>query len=278
MNRTDLMKKSWPLIAIPVIDTILLNIVGERGIGPLDAVDAIQAVVVATLLAIIFLQILQSVNKLRTLFIQSAVIAGYTCLVVVSELFGGSNDPTGYGLNARESLFLFVFSQCIISYIVLATKTFAGGTRATLPLVKNARSVDLPKKRSQNVQLMILIAVIEYTVFGIVSSGSIAGGMFDGEIVIMLASLLLAAVNIYLLGRFTGNWQRTLHIHGILVGLCFVTLVVSIIFNSTNGPSSSVTLLSLMVAISLVYSLVSYVVLGIGMYIKTIGEEEGRKK
>lgn len=272
VNRPDIAKTFGPLVAIPVIVIILLNIVGGNGIGMFDDRSAVLAVIVCAIAAIVVLQALQSSNKVRTVTIHVVAIGVYTCLVLANERYEESSGATGYfRFNIVDKFTMLAILHSIVSYIVLATRTYALRTIDATPAVKTPVAVELPKSRLLNIGLLIVIAAIECTIFFVVIAKYTMGDTYNPEMVMTLISLLLATVNVVLLGVFTKNWKRTLRIHGILVGVCIVLAAVSVSSTFGYGSSSSEeTFPIILVPISMVYALVSYVVLGIGMYLTSL--------
>lgn len=280
MNQSGQSGKVGPIIAIPVIVTIALNIVGEHGIGQLTSGHAIILVAMSAFVAIVFLQMRRSSNKLRTIAIHAAATAAYGISIFLSDHHQSSGVTNYFSFEPAESFMIFMVIHTIISYLVLATTTLADhyGDQHRVPNTTHhvARSATngVPADAETgvirlNLTILVLLGLLETYLIPVAatSMGTEAGSIFGGATFL----LLVVAFNVYLQAKHTGNWGQTRRIHGITGGIAFATLLVLTLSDNVGGDSFVDHFGSSLMFVSILYWLVSYTILCIVVYLKKHG-------
>lgn len=286
MNQSSIASKVATLIALPAVVTILLNIVGEDGIGPLSDSGAINIVVVSALGVVVFLQTRLSINKIRTLGIHATTITIYVLIIILEhrDEHHHGNVTNLFFFSRAEILMLFLKVHTIASYIVLATKTIARlYTRtsvvprmATSPTVTETASNAIGAKNSiprLNVWTFALLGVIElYSMPTVTMSfSSITENTQIPELIIMLTA---TAFHIYIQWNHSRNWKQTKRIHAILGGIAAVLFILL----PANGESASERFESSAMFVATLYWVVSYITLGIIIYLSTLKHSSERSR
>lgn len=271
MNHSRWTSRIAPLIVLPVVVTIVLNIVGEDGIGPLSDGDAIRAVVLSAFLVIVYLQVRQSDNKRRTVLIHAATLATYAIVILLDS----DHTSNGYfSFRPAEKFALFMTVHTGISYLVLATKTLARPRSRKVVAGRSAdaagrsMNVDATQKTVSglprlNVVVLVFLGLIE--AYLIPSVAASMGAQAGGPIAQLILMLLASAFHVYLQGNHSKNWKQTKRIHGIIGGIAVVVLIALLV----GGPRSDGIEESLMF-VGILYWVVSYAVLCIIVYLNKV--------
>lgn len=278
MSQSNIVDRIAPLIALPVILTILLKIFGDDGFGRFSDDEAIIMVLSSALIAIIYLQTKQSSNKLRTVIIHAVVIAAFTLMLLGEALTRDPNSVGAFSFSFKVNLgfYLFLIANCTVSYIILATRilaqVFTIRSKSSVPDVTTSKKLGLS---TRDISIFVIYGVSEIYIvyFGQVLFSESTS---NHELILFFMFLIPEALNIVLQVKHSGKLRQTIVVHSILIGIAIVAWVVFgglSRINSHSVSESSNSWAMLLMLLSVFYWLTSYIVLGIVMYINSARKE-----